>query len=171
MDPGRLQLHAWKLSGDLSEKLASPGIQQRELHPLARPCSPSPIYDGKWCIFCAWCGGRETDPFIAYILLIAEFLTYLFWDKQLAPGTKAGYRAAIASAFKHTGLPDVGHDPALTAVLASSRKRPRRPRFLPQWDLSLVLMALTRALFEPLQLAVFGLESLPLSPHLRSQKR
>ena len=52
------------------------------------------------------------------------------------------------------GLPDVGHDPALTALLASfSRECPRRPRVLPQWDLSLVLMALTRAPLELLQLA------------------
>ena len=84
--------------------------------------------------FCAFLvRGRETDPFTASIPVNAEFLTYLFRDKQLAPGTVAGYRAAIASAFKHTGLPDVGHDPALIALLASfSREGPKRPRVLPQ---------------------------------------
>ena len=92
--------------------------------------------------------GRRSIP------LIGEFLTYLFLDKQLVPGTVAGYRSAILFPFKHTDLPDVGHDPALTALLASlSRERLRRLRFLLQWDLSLVLMALTRAHFELLQLA------------------
>ena len=49
-------------------------------------------------------------------ILKVEFFTNLFRDKQLAPGTVAGYRAAITSAFKHTGLPDVGYDPALIAL-------------------------------------------------------
>ena len=96
----------------------------------------------------------ERDPLSASFPLITEFLTYLFQDYQLAPSTIAGYRAAIASAFKYMGLPDVGHNPALTAFLASfSRERPRRQRVLPQWDLALVLMTLTRAPFQPLQLA------------------
>ena len=48
----------------------------------------------------------------------------------------------------------MGHDPALTVLLASFfRECPRRARVLPQWDLSLVLMALTRAPFKPLELA------------------
>ena len=64
----------------------------------------------------------------------------------------AGYPATIASPFKHMGPLDVGHDPALTALLASSRDCPRMPRVLPQWALSLVLITFTRAPFEPLQL-------------------
>ena len=67
----------------------------------------------------------------------------------------AGYWATIAPAFKHTGLLDVGHDRALTALLASfSRENSKTTRVLPQWDSSLVLMAFTRAPFEPLQMAV-----------------
>ena len=49
--------------------------------------------------------------FVASIPLMAEFLIYLFQDKQLAPGMVAGYQTAIAFALKHMGLPDVGHDP------------------------------------------------------------
>ena len=51
-------------------------------------------------------------------------------------------------------LLDLGNDPALTALLTFfSWERPRMPMVLPQWDLSLVFMALTRAPFELLQLA------------------
>ena len=139
----RRSLRETSFSRDSAEGIAVP-----------QASSTKSIYDGKWPIFCAWCGGWETDPFTASVPLIAEFLTYLFWDMQLAPGTVAGYQVAIASAFKHTGLLDVDHDPALTALLASfSRERPRRPRVLLQWDLPLVLMALTRAPFKPLRLA------------------
>ena len=52
------------------------------------------------------------------------------------------------------GFLDMGLYPALTTLLASfSRGSPRWPRVLPQWDLSLVLIALTKAPFKPLQLA------------------
>ena len=48
----------------------------------------------------------EADPFTASFSLTVEFLTYLFHKKQLVLGVVAGYRATIASAFKHIGLPD-----------------------------------------------------------------
>ena len=88
---------------------------------------------------------------VASIPLIAEFLTHLFQDKQLAPGRIPSCYSLILQGHRS---PDVGHDLALTVLLVPfSREHPRRPKVLPQWDLSLVLMALTRAPFEPLQLA------------------
>ena len=76
------------------------------------------------------------------------------------PGQTVGSRhggrlvSAIASTFKHTGLLYVGHEPALTALLTSfSRECPKTPRVFTPLDLSLVLMVLTRAPFEALQLA------------------
>ena len=43
-------------------------------------------------------------------------------NKQLPPGMVAGKQAAVASTFKHTGLPGVGHGPVRTAQLTSSRE-------------------------------------------------
>ena len=59
-----------------------------------------------------------------------------------------GLPAALAYPFKAHSLSDVGHDPSITPLLTSSMERPRRLRLFPQWDLSLVFIAL----FEPLQL-------------------
>ena len=88
--------------------------------------------------------------FAVSIPLIAEFLTFLFRDYQVDPGTVMGNQAN--SAFRHSGLPDAGQDAALTALFASfSGECPRRPRVLPQWDCSLVLLALTSASLNPLQ--------------------
>ena len=67
LSPGRLQLHAWRLSGDHLVRPDSPVRQQS-----------------------AWCGGWKTNPFTVYIPLITEFLTFHFLDKQLAPGTGYG---------------------------------------------------------------------------------
>ena len=70
----------------------------------------------------------------------------------MAPSTIAGYRTAIASAFRHTGSADVGQSPALSSLLQSFfRAKPRTDISLPSWDLSFVLMALTSPPFEPLE--------------------
>ena len=47
------------------------------------------IYEGKWHIFCAWCGEWDANLLTASIPLIAEFLTYLFQEKQLAPSPES----------------------------------------------------------------------------------
>ena len=123
-------------------------MQQRESQP-PRLFPPSPSITEMPHILCLvwWRGSRSVHCLYS--------LDHGVPDLSL-PGqdTKAGYQAAISSGFKHTGLPDVGHGPTLTALLSSfSRQHPKRLRVLPQWDLSLVLMALTRAPLEPLQLA------------------
>ena len=125
-------------------------------------------------------GKWEADPFAASISLMAEFLTFFFRVKQLATGTLAGNHPAISSTFKHLGLLHVDHDPSLTPLLASfSGEHPKTPRLLPQWDLSLVLTALARTPFQPLQLAapkflawkVFFLLCWPLASGARRGKR
>ena len=70
-NPGRLQLYAWRLSGDPSVRLDSP--VDRIAAPQAS--STKSVYDGKWRIFWAWCDGWETDLFTSSMPLIEEFLT------------------------------------------------------------------------------------------------
>ena len=130
-----------KFSRETADRIAAPQVPSTKY-----------VYDGKWSIFCAWCGGQEADPFTASIPLIADFLTHFL------PGQTASFRYS-GRLFSHNCLclqthrpldVDVGNDPALTTLLAIfSRECPKTCRFLPQWDLSLVLMALIRAPFEP----------------------
>ena len=61
--------------------------------------------------------------------LIMEFLTYLFLDKQLAPGMVAGYQAAITSTFRHLGHLDVGHKAAMPRLPSSLKRAPADPGF------------------------------------------
>ena len=87
----------------------------------------------------------STEPSISDI---AEFLNHLFTVKNLKPATIAGYRTAIAD---HLGQ-EVGKSLHLNRLLASFyRDKPILNRVFPSWDLSLVLMSLTRAPFEPLK--------------------
>ena len=82
---------------------------------------------------------------------IADFLTYLFNEKGLKPTTIAGYRTAIADHLGPAGIA-ISNSFELNRLIASfHRDRPVKDRNIPSWDLSLVLLALTKAPFEPLK--------------------
>ena len=81
---------------------------------------------------------------------IADFFNYLFTDKNLKPRTIAGYRTSVADGLGSTGQM-VSQSLDLNRLIASfHRDRPSANRSVPNWDLSLVLLALTRPPFEPL---------------------
>ena len=82
---------------------------------------------------------------------IAEFLNHLFTVKNLKPATIAGYRTAISDNLGHFGQ-EVSKSLNLNRLIASFyRDKPIANRGIHTWDLSLVLMALTKAPFEPLK--------------------
>jgi len=108
------------------------------------------VYDYKWNTFAAWANNTGINPRKASVPEIAEFFIYLFQEKKLAPKTIEGYRSSISSALKTSGM-DVGKDWRLTSLVQSFlQERPPSSKTVPGWDLSLVLMALTREPFEPL---------------------
>ena len=76
----------------------------------------------------------------------------MFTEKNLKPTTIAGYRTAIAD---HLGSDfDISKNLELNRLLASfHRDRPVKNKAIPNWDLSLVLLALTKPPFEPLRKA------------------
>ena len=84
---------------------------------------------------------------------IADFLLHLFVDKNFQPSTIAGYRSAIADSLGSSGeLISKSRD--LNRLLSSfERDRPKANKSIPSWDLSLVLLSLTKAPFEPLDKA------------------
>ena len=82
---------------------------------------------------------------------IADFLHYLFTEKNLKPATIAGYRTAIADKLGSLGQ-QFSKSFELNRLIASFyRDRPVSNRSMPTWDLSLVLQALTKPPFEPLK--------------------
>ena len=81
---------------------------------------------------------------------IADFLNHLFTDRNLKPRTIAGYRTSVADGLGSAGQM-VSQSLDLNRLIASfHRDRPSANRSVPNWDMSLVLLALTRAPFEPL---------------------
>lgn len=70
----------------------------------------------------------------------------------MAPSTIDGYRTAIGGALVHLRGVNIGKDPELCNLSAWMRRnRPRASKFVPPWDLKVVLLALQEPPFEPIQ--------------------
>ena len=54
------------------------------------------VYEAKWTIFTKWCLSNKVDFRAPPVKSIADFLLYLFQDRNLQPSTIDGYRSAIA---------------------------------------------------------------------------
>ena len=74
----------------------------------------------------------------------------MFTDKNLKPRTIASYRTSVADGLGSLGQM-ISQSLDLNRLIASfHRDRPSASRAIPNWDLSLVLLTLTRPPFEPL---------------------
>ena len=111
------------------------------------------MYKSKWTIFVKWCDSNQVDFRSPSLSQIADFLLYLFKDRNLQPSTINGYRTAIADMVGNDKL-NISKDENLTRLLDSfHRDKPKGRRGIPSWNLSLVLHQLTKAPFEPLRKA------------------
>ena len=109
------------------------------------------VYKSKWAIFVKWCDSNKVDIRSPSVNQIAEFLLYLFKEKNLQPSTIDGYKTAIADMVGNDSL-NISSDENLTRLLDSfHRDKLKGRRGVPSWNLSLVLHQLTKAPFEPLR--------------------
>ena len=138
----------------VEQSLIASGFSQEAAASIARPQRPSTLatYNDKWSKFCHWCAQRNFDPVKISVDQLAEFLLFLFKVKEFTPSTIAVYRTAISNTIKSVGGPDYGHNAALSAMLRNFLiKKPPTRKLAPQWSLVLVLRALQKPPFEPLE--------------------
>ena len=111
------------------------------------------VYKSKWAIFVKWCESNQVDFRSPSLKQVADFLLYLFKERNLQPSTIEGYRTAIADMIGND-MVQFGKDESLTRLLDSfHRDKPKGRRGVPAWNLSLVLHQLTKAPFEPMRKA------------------
>ena len=102
------------------------------------------VYEAKWSIFTKWCLSNKVDFRAPPVKSIADFLLYLFQDRNLQPSTIDGYRSAIADKLGNSTI-NISKDENLTRLLDSfHRDRPKGRRGIPSWNLSLVLHQLIK---------------------------
>ena len=121
------------------------GAQPTRLAPRARA-----IYESKWAIFVKWCELYKVDFRSPSVNQVAEFLLFLFKEKNLQPSNIDGYRTAKTDKIGSDKV-NFGKDENLTRLLHSfHRDKPKGLLGVPSWNLSLVLHQLTQPPFEPL---------------------
>ena len=89
-----LNLHAWHLDSRLQFLKNSQSVAERIKAP--QRVSSRKVYESRWAIFESWCQENQVDFHQPSLSSIADFLAYLFSEKNLKPTTIAGYRTAIA---------------------------------------------------------------------------
>ena len=124
----------------------------------AAPRRPSTnhMYDDRWLRFARWAAGQGFDPLDPTAAQIASFLFTLFDTHGLSPQTVKGYRTCLGSVLNRTGKAKVVLHKTISDIIASMElQRPRVTPVLPQWDLGIVLEALSKPPYEPLREASF----------------
>ena len=135
--------------GNLKGQGFSDEVTTRILGPQRQ--STRKLYGSRWEIFCAWCQSHQKDPLKASVPLIAEFLNYLFTEKNFKPGTIEGYKTAIADFLKFHSKEDLNKNEVLIKLIRSFKSEcPRTISRVPKWDLSLILSFLCKDPFEPM---------------------
>ena len=142
------RLHAWRLSCDTTRQQA---FQTRSLGLPRHLGDPQPI-------ICTTIGGSASPDGLQGRALTAQMASFLYslFDTGLSPQTIKGYRTCLGSVLNRTAKAKVVLHRTISDMIASMElQRPRVMPVLPQWDLGIVLEALSKSPYEPLGEALF----------------
>ena len=131
--PQRFRLHVWKLSHKPSMRLAFPYLDRTDSLPIELT--------------------RRIDLLSAPLIVLLDFLCYLFDGLLRKPATIDGYIPMIAPVYIPRGF-DLSSDRTVSDLCAVFRtQRPQVGPSLLEWNLAFVLYCLTKAPWEPLETA------------------
>ena len=108
--PRASAIHKQGFSDEVAGRIEAPQI-----------LSTRAVYKSKWTVFVKWCESHEVDFRSPSVNQIAEFLLYLFKDRNLQPSTIEGYRTAIADMVGSFEF-NINKDENLTRLLDSLHK-------------------------------------------------
>ncbi|KAI2647549.1 Transposon Ty3-G Gag-Pol polyprotein [Labeo rohita] len=133
--------------------LLASGLSTEVVETILQSRAPSTrkLYALKWKLFTSWCGSHQQDPVNCPVGTVLEFLQDRL-SAGLSHSTLKVYVAAIAAYHAPLGGLSVGKDPLVSRFLRGAlRLRPPVRSRVPPWDLSLVLEALCRPPFKPIE--------------------
>jgi hypothetical protein len=116
----------------------------------AQRTSTLALYQSRFEMFTNWCYKRDTSLESVTPAVVADYLLYLFKDKNLGLSAIAGHRSALSAPFGNFDGCTIGNNPVLSGLLSNFavEKPPVRTR-PPEWDINEVLGALMKPPFEP----------------------
>ena len=113
--------------------------------------STNRMYDDTWLHFANWATGQGFDLLGPIAAQIATFLYDLFDTHGLSPQTIKGYRSCLALVLSRTGMAAAVQAKTISYMIISMElQTPRLTPVQPQWDLGIVLEALSKPPYEPL---------------------
>ncbi|KAI2646487.1 Multidrug resistance regulator 1 [Labeo rohita] len=134
-------------------QLIDSGLSTEVVETILQSRAPSTrkLYALKWKLFTSWCEERQQDPANCPVGTVLEFLQARF-STGLAHSTLKVYVAAISAYHALLDGVSVGKNPLVIRFLRGvlRLRPPTRPR-VPTWDLTVVLEALCKPPFEPLE--------------------
>ncbi len=127
------------------------GVAPEGARLIASGLSTRKLYALKWKLFTSWCRDRQLDPVNCPVGTVLEFLQARL-SAGLTHSTLKVYVAAISAYHASLGGQSVGRHPLVTRFLRGAlRLRPPVRSRIPPWDLAVVLDALCRPPFEPIE--------------------
>ncbi len=133
-------------------QLIASGLSTEVVETILQSRDPSmrKLYALKWRLFTSWCRERQLNPVNCPIGTVLEFLQARL-SAGLTHSTLKVYVAAISAYHASLGQ-SVGRNPLVTRFLRGAlRLRPPVRSRVPPWDLAVVLEALCRHPFEPIE--------------------
>ncbi len=134
-------------------RLIASGLSTEVVETILQSRAPSTrkLYTLKWKLFTSWCRDRQLDPVNCPVGTVLEFLQARL-SAGLTHSTLKVYVAAISAYHASLGGQSVGRHHLVTRFLRGAlRLRPPVRSRIPPWDLAVVLDALCRPPFEPIE--------------------
>jgi len=118
---------------------------------LGKKASTSKVYENRWAAFATWCRTKKLDPLKCGIPRVADFLSFLNDEKSLGCRTISGYKSVISSTWSSVGNNTLVDNAVIRELIKSFfQQKPPADKYIPTWNLALVLDALRKPPFEPL---------------------
>ena len=108
------------------------------------------LYDRRWASFVKWCVTNKVNPLQSTVPEILSYLEFLRTELNLTPGTIVGHKTAILVTLSSSTDRVLKNDVHIKQYVKGLMTTAVPKSTIPDWDLSLVLKALTKAPFEPL---------------------
>lgn len=139
--------------GSIRRAMQKKGFSKKIAELASKPQRKSSIsrYNYIWKKFKDWyCNKYDTDPFKASVIEITEYLVNLR-DEGKAYATILTHKSAICTTLTHTTNKNHSKDSTLQSLLKHFRNNiPNKSVSVPDWNFQIVLAALSKEPFEPL---------------------
>ena len=137
----------------IQRQLNKVGLPKGVTDILSKAIRPSTqrLYAIRWKSFTKWCISNNVTALEASVTDILKYLDYLRLVAKVTPGTITGHKTAVVMTILNATGTDLRGFPIIKNYIKGLKTLETPRSTVPPWDLALVLNALRKTPFEPLQ--------------------